>query len=131
MHSPSLYRSVVTGAVVLALLACGEPTSPGDGQRAVSFAVSTAEQLGGATLDRATSTLTSTGALKIGVGSDTLVIDSIRVVLAQVTLAKTGDMCGVDGHDDAADPNCASISTGPFIVKLPLGTEIGRASGRE
>src|SRR5205085_4775981 len=74
-----------------------------------------------AALNRAAYALTSTGALKIGVGTDTLVIDSVRVVLAQATLAKTGAQCGVDGHDDSADPDCARISTGPFIVKLPLG----------
>ena len=122
MHPHPLYRSVVTSAAVLALLACGEPTSP-SGQKSVSFSVSTAEQVsGGALFNRGSYALTSTGALKIGVGGDTLVIDSIRVVLAQIVLAKTGDLCGVDGHDDATDPNCASISTGPFIVKLPLAT---------
>ena len=125
MHSPSLYRSAAAGAAVLTLLACGDPVSPsGDTQHAVSFAVSTGEQLAGASLSRATSDLTASGALRIAVGKDTLIIDSIRVVLAQVTLAKTGEQCGVDGHDDTKDPNCASISTGPFIVKLPLGAGV-------
>lgn len=124
MHSPSLFRSAVTSIAALVLVACGDPTTP-SGEHSVSFAVSTAEQVsGGANLSRASYALTSTGALKIGVGNDTLVIDSIRVVLAQVTLAKTGELCGTDGHDDKSDPNCASISTGPFIVKLPLGTGI-------
>ena len=92
MHSPSLYRSAAAGAAVLTLLACGDPVSPsGDTQHAVSFAVSTGEQLAGASLSRATSDLTASGALRIAVGKDTLIIDSIRVVLAQVTLAKTGE----------------------------------------
>lgn len=124
MHSPSLFRSAVSSIAVFAVVACGDPTTPA-GEHSVSFAVSTAEQLsGGASFSRASYALTSTGALKIGVGSDTLVIDSIRVVLAQVTLAKTGELCGTDGHDDKTDPHCASISTGPFIVKLPLGTGV-------
>jgi hypothetical protein len=119
MHSLSLYRSMATSAAVLALLACGEPTST-SGTPAVSFSIATAEQLAGASTNRAVFATSASGALVIGVGTDTLVIDSVRVVLAQVTLAKTGQLCGVDGHDDAADPDCASISTGPFIVKLPL-----------
>jgi len=123
MNHPSPSRLLAVSAAALALLACGDPTSPvASTEPAVSFSVSTAEQIA-ATGNRAAFAVAD-APLVLVQGTDTLRIDSVRVVLAQATLAKAGDQCGVDGHDDTADANCANISTGPFIVKLPLSAGI-------
>jgi hypothetical protein len=111
-------------AAILAMLACGDPTSA-SGPKDVSFSVSTQEAVAaGATANRAATDAVVNGSLVIGVGTDTLKIDSVRVVLAQVTLSHSSDVCGTQGHDDSADPNCTNLSTGPFIVKLPLTTGV-------
>src|SRR4051812_43999879 len=121
MHHRSSSRALLLGALAVAFIACGDPAAPNAAKPDVSFSVSTGEAIaGGAAANRAVTAATTTGPLIIGVGTDTLRIDSVRVVLAQVTLASTGDQCGVTGHDDAADSGCANISTGPAIVKLPL-----------
>jgi hypothetical protein len=119
-YTPTL-RLALFAAAVAAMVACGDPASPTSGApKAVSFSVATAEQ-SPVSANRATFAVTTTSTpLIIAVGSDTLKIDSVRVVLAQVTLARTSVSCGVDGHDDSADSACANLKSGPFIVKLPL-----------
>ena len=110
--------SVVTSFAVVAMVGCGD-TSPGVTTPPVSFSVSTAEAAA-ASANRA-SFATVDAPLIIGVGNDTLRIDSVRVVLAQVTLARAAnEACGTAGHDDANDASCSNIKTGPTIVKLPL-----------
>jgi hypothetical protein len=94
----------------------------------VSFSVSTAEKIPAAIMSFAGATGVSVtpanaaiGSLVIASGTDTLAVDSVRMVLAQVVLRQVADTsCGKDGHNDAADATCANLSTGPFIVKLPL-----------
>jgi hypothetical protein len=108
-----------------ALLGCDGLTSPSSDTLPVSFSVSTAEAVGGApALNRASRgafMATVETPLIIGVGSDTLRIDSVRVVLAQVSLGRAANTaCGTEGHNDAADSTCKSLDTGPVIVKLPL-----------
>jgi hypothetical protein len=120
MHHPHLTRLAVFGAAIFTVAACGDPASPTtDSPKAVSFSVATAEQVG-ATGNRAAFATSASTPLILASGPDTLKIDSVRVVLAQVTLSRGSVGCGVDGHDDSADTACASLKTGPFIVSLPL-----------
>ncbi|HEY2064971.1 MAG TPA: hypothetical protein VGG84_03360 [Gemmatimonadaceae bacterium] len=54
-------------------------------------------------------------------GNDTLQIDSVNVVFARVVLYQAaGTACGTDGHDDAADHDCAELKSGPVLLSLPL-----------
>ena len=119
MRSP---RSLVASLAVVSLLGCDGFTSPSSSAtRTVSFSVSTAEAVAGAANMNRAMFATVDAPLVIGVGNDTLRIDSVRVVLAQVTLRQQADtLCGTTGYNDAADPTCTDLSTGPFIVKLPL-----------
>jgi len=127
------FRSVlVLSAFAIGLSACDALTSPK--AKGVSFSVSTLAAVAGAPGLRSSSTraaeFTGTasnvativnGALRITSGADTLIIDSIRVVLAQIVLRQQADtLCGTVGHDDAADPTCANISQGPYLAKLPI-----------
>ena len=119
-HRLFSYRPITTVLAVAALSACAESAAaPGATTPPVSFSVSTAEAIG-SSQNRA-SFATVDAPLVIVSGKDTLSIDSVRVVLAQVTLARLADeACGTTGHDDANDASCSNLSTGPTIVKLPL-----------
>jgi len=129
MHHPrpTLYRVVVFVAG-LALIGCDFLGDPKPGTKAVSFSVSTSEAIASSVVafarnafDHMASASSEDGPLFIGAGTDTLRIDSVRIVLAQVTLGRVNsDECGASSNDDAKDANCATLSTGPFIQKLPL-----------
>ena len=113
------HRTLITAAAAVAVIGCGDTAAPSATTPPVSFSVSTSEAIG-VSPNRA-SFATTNAPLVIGVGKDTLVIDSVRVVLAQVTLARLADeACGTAGHDDSNDASCSNLSTGPTIVKLPL-----------
>jgi hypothetical protein len=117
-------RYLLVPAAALSLLACGDTSSPDGGTTAqVSFSVSTAEAAAprAAFASRAAFATANDGPLVQVVGNDTLRIDSVRVVLAQVTLRQQGDStCGLTGNNDGADASCTTLSSGPFIQKLPL-----------
>lgn len=96
------------------------PTAPG----AVTFSIATragspaAFSRSSASFDAASAAPTS---LVVVSGTDTLQLDSVNVVFARVVLHRASDTaCGDDGHDDAADQNCAELKTGPILVSLPL-----------
>jgi hypothetical protein len=118
------HRFLLPSLAIVGLVGCGETASPtGAATRDVSFSVSTAEAItaGAALADRASFATTTDGPLIIVAGADTLRIDSVRVVLAQVTLRQLADtLCGTTDYNDAADPTCTDLNTGPFVVKLPL-----------
>jgi hypothetical protein len=117
-------RYLLAPAAALIFIACGDSTSPSGATTAtVSFSVSTSEsKAGAATLgSRAVFAAANDGPLVLVKGTDTLKIDSIRVVLAQVTLRKQADStCGLSGNNDGADSSCTTLKSGPFIQKLPL-----------
>ena len=124
-HVVELLRRTALCAFALSATACDAITSPSSSEKAVSFSVAIAEKPASVAALRAagasSASAVADGPLVIAVGNDTLVIDSVRVVLAQVVLARAGDdACGTAGHDDASDSECASLNTGPFIAKLPL-----------
>src|SRR3954471_3222892 len=102
-HHSTLFRVTAAAALGIALTACDFLSDPKPGTKAVSFSVSTSESLGASLVAFARSTLSgatasaaaSDGPLFIGAGTDTLRIDSVRIVLAQVTLARVNsDECG-------------------------------------
>src|SRR5205085_12194565 len=98
-HTLPSHRVVAAALVSLALVACDAITSPtAANSRPVSFSVSTAEGSAAslASFSKAVAAFAvADGPLVIASGSDTLRIDSVRVVLAQVTLAHEGDQaCG-------------------------------------
>src|SRR4051812_43030851 len=117
-------RYLIAPSAALTLLACGDTVAPDGGPNAtVSFSVSTAERVGpsAAFASRAVFATATDGPLIQIIGKDTLRIDSIRVVLAQVTLRRQADTtCGLTGNNDGADATCSTLSSGPFIQKLPL-----------
>jgi len=119
------FRSIALCAALLGVAACDGLTPPRSSSRPVSFSVSTQEAAAAISASRMPSAAfeasVADGPLVVTSGSDTLVIDSVRVVLAQVVLARAGDeACGASGHDDSSDSECKSLNSGPFIVKLPL-----------
>jgi hypothetical protein len=124
VHPAGAFRCITLGSLLLVAIGCDSLTSPGENTSAVSFSVSTSAQAGAALRAlRAGPSIASAadGSLIVASGSDTLIIDSVRVVLAQVSLARSGDAaCGNADNNDAADTSCTSLMTGPFIAKLPL-----------
>lgn len=127
MNVPST-RSLVTALVGAALVGCSaDSTTPG-GANAIAFSVSTADATVGVSGMHAAYmrpsygvSLNGSGSLVIGIGADTLRIDSIKVVLAQISLFTAADStCGDDGHDDMKDNSCSPLAAGPIVVRLPL-----------
>ena len=79
-----------------------------------------AAEFTGSASNAVTSTIVN-GAMVIASGTDTLIIDSIRVVLAQIVLRQQQDTtCGNSGHDDKNAATCAPVASGPYLAKLPL-----------
>ncbi len=111
-------------AAVLAVYACGDSgTGPGgNSSQTVTFSVSTSGN----------GTVTANGAsfasapfmsgIVVTTATDTLKIDSVRMVLAHITLFRNDTTCGDEDHDDMKDTACAPIRMGPSIVSLPLDT---------
>jgi hypothetical protein len=95
------------------------PTAPG----AVTFSIATrASSPASLSLSSASSDVASAPtSLIVTSGNDTLQLDSVNVVFARVVLHRASDTaCGDDGHDDAADQDCAELKDGPILVSLPL-----------
>ncbi len=114
-------RALVTSVAVVGLLGCDLTSPSSSSTRTVSFSVSTAEAVVAAASMNRANFATVDAPLVIVVGNDTLRIDSVRVVLAQVSLGRAADTaCGTAGHDDSGDSTCSNLDSGPFIVKLPL-----------
>jgi hypothetical protein len=119
-------RTTALSLIIIAgtLAACSGDTlltPAGDG--AVTFSIATraaspvSASLSGASFDVAAAPTS----LVVVSGNDTLQIDSVNVVFARVVLhAASGTACGDDGHDDAADHDCAELKAGPILVSLPL-----------
>ncbi|HEX7937497.1 MAG TPA: hypothetical protein VF483_00820 [Gemmatimonadaceae bacterium] len=130
--STSFHRALTLSIVALGLSGCDALTSP-KAAKGVSFSVSTSEKapsslvssarvvaVGGSAANAVTSSIVN-GSMVIASGTDTLVIDSIRVVLAQIVLRQLQDTtCGNAGHDDKGDATCAPIASGPYLATLPL-----------
>jgi hypothetical protein len=114
--------SLLIGAGILAACSAESLTSPA-AAGAVAFSIATtpaplaAHSLSFASFDVAP----ASPSLIVVSGNDTLQLDSVNVVFARVVLHRASDTaCGDDGHDDAADANCAELKSGPILVSLPL-----------
>src|SRR4051812_31118616 len=101
-------RTIIAATLAVGLGACGD-TAPDAATPPVSFSVSTSEKVGAVASSNRALFSAVDAPLVIGVGKDTLRIDSVRVVLAQVTLAHVANAaCGTAGHDDASDATCSN-----------------------
>jgi len=132
-------RLLAAAACVATLASCSGGSGPSTGTQ-VAFSVGTR----GSTISHLQGALLSD---TIGVGADTLVIDSVRMVLRDVRFKRVEDSgCpdddgthmspsgwdggdhggeienGHDGHFDA----CESFNAGPYLLDLPLGGGVQR-----
>lgn len=129
MNSHS-FRITATSAALLILAACSStsPNTAGTGQIAFSIATRSSAPAAAAVM------LASPDSQVVG--EDTLVFDSVQVVLRKIDLKRenedvacgdtdemhvamsddTGDHNGDDGNEDA----CEEVKSGPSIVELPL-----------
>lgn len=147
MNRFCLPQALLAAAVVGTLTACsGDSAGPASSAR-VAFSVSTAASGVAPGLSFVSDTL-------VGTGPDTLVLDSVRMVLRDIRFERVEDSsCDDDegddhsasddaqhpsnsasihdddegddnGHDDDA---CESYNAGPFLLDLPLGAGVERA----
>jgi len=136
MNRLSLPPAFLAAVAIGTLTACsGDSAGPASSAR-VAFSLSTSPATAAPGLSLVSDTL-------VGAGPDTLVLDSVRVVLRDIRFervedggcdddlgddhsASIHDDGGVDddGHDDDA---CESYNAGPFLLDLPLGPGVERA----
>jgi hypothetical protein len=125
MRAFPLAHSIAAGALLLA--ACsGESSGPSTtGQ--VTVNVATVATPGAPSSAFLTDTIVA--------GSDTLLLDSVQLVLSDVRFKRVNDDHCDDDHDDDSlhtlrgddDDDCAYSNAGPFLLDLPLGPGVARA----
>jgi hypothetical protein len=130
MRAFPLAHSIAAGALLLA--ACsGESSGPSTAGQ-VTVNVATVAAPGGSASALLTDTIVS--------GSDTLLLDSVQLVLSDVRFKRVNDdACDDDDdHDgddsthtirggDDDDDDCEYSNAGPFLLDLPLGPGVERA----
>jgi hypothetical protein len=127
MHANATVRRFAALTLIIiagTLAACaGDTLTTPAADGAVTFSIATraastaSPSVSGASFDVASAPTS----LVVANGNDTLQIDSVNVVFARVVLHRvSGTACGDDGHDDAADQDCAELKAGPILVSLPL-----------
>jgi hypothetical protein len=127
-HFPTRHLALVSTLSLAASIAgcsADSSTTPDTTPGAVTFSVASSSAATPAAsrspLSPSRTVIASGTSLIIALGSDTLQLDTVNVVFARVRLRKLNDTaCGDDGHDDAADQNCAVLKEGPILVSLPL-----------
>jgi hypothetical protein len=140
MNRLSLPQALLAAAVVSTLTACSSDSAGPANSARVAFSVSTVAPGGTPGLAFASDTL-------VGAGPDTLVLDSVRMVLRDIRFERAEDSsCDDDQGDDQGDNHSASIhddgevddnghdddacesyNAGPFLLDLPLGPGVERA----
>jgi hypothetical protein len=118
MHTihPRIRLTLLAG-LAAAFAACGESTGVGSPNRVdVLFQVSGTggAASGGGPAPSSGSPLAITGT------NGTLVIDEIRVVVAEIELEKIHDSCNDDDHVSVRDDDCEEFDAGPRFIDLPL-----------
>ena len=119
-------RTTALSLIIIAgtLAACSGDTlltPAGDGAVTFSIATRAASPVSASRSGASFDVAAAPTSLVVVSGNDTLQIDSVNVVFARVVLhAASGTACGDDGHDDAADHDCAELKSGPILVSLPL-----------
>jgi hypothetical protein len=117
--SPLKYAGAAAVAA-LTLAACGSSSGPSSTGRQVAFQLATKA----GTSTPAPGAALLSGSEVIGLGSDTIVITSVQVVLEQIKLERVGGtVCDTveNSHDD-----CEELSIGPTLLDLPLGAGAAR-----
>jgi hypothetical protein len=116
MHSTTLRIAAASaGALILAACSSSSPSTAGAGR--ISFNIATRASTSAAPLFMAAPDSQV-------VGEDTLVFESVQIVLRKIDLERTGESVNCadqpdgmsDGHEDA----CEEVNAGPSIIDLPL-----------
>lgn len=113
-------RFVFAGMAALALAACQQSTAPAtSGQMKMAFTTRPAPSAAGTA--GVTSFLVMGSDTLVG-ASDTLVLDTVQVVLRKVELKRVeGSACDTLMSDEGKDDGCEEVEAGPVLVNLPLG----------
>lgn len=113
--APRAFRLAALPLSVLALTACADDGVSSAGPRSASMSFSAGAATGGAVG-------TTSGAVVVGAGSDTLVVTRARLVFDEVELERGLSGECVDDGDDTIEvtASCAELEVGPFLVDLPL-----------
>ena len=112
---------VYSGLAALALMAaCQQTTAPAtSGRMKMAFSARPAPAAAG------TAGVTSflvMGADTMLSASDTLVIDTVQIVLRKIELKRVdGSACDTLVSDEGRDDGCEEVEAGPVLVDLPLG----------
>ncbi|MEP6572338.1 MAG: hypothetical protein ABJD11_06565 [Gemmatimonadota bacterium] len=113
-------QSALIGAVALAgsVAACSNAGGPGTAGRAVTFSLATRPVVPAASIAAAPEVF--------GSGNDTLVIDTVRLVLRKIELERVAgsgvcDSSSFEGHADDHADHCEEVKAGPLAIDLPLG----------
>ena len=117
-------KALLLAALVPFLWACEDATGPEGGERvAVRFQAVTATGVSASRMPGVSASLS--GASRAAVapitltgGGNTLVIEDIRLIVAEIELKRAGVVCV--GEDD--DDDCEEFEGGPFLVNLLDGT---------
>ena len=117
MRNRLLYSSL---AALALMAACQQPTAPaGSGQVKMAFSARPAPAAAGTA--GATSFLVM-GADTVLSASDTLVIDSVQIVLRKIELKRLdGSACDTALSSEGENDGCEEVEAGPVLVNLPLG----------
>lgn len=117
------HRINLASAAVLAvvgLAACSDSSGPASAGKTVAFQLAT-RQAGAAPAIRGAGLLAGTET--IGLGSDTIVLSSVQVVLRRIELNRVnGSACDSLTTDDS----CEELKAGPVLLDLPLGAGAAR-----
>lgn len=123
---PSIIRLLVATTSSLALAACSDSTAPSGASR-VSLSFASAASAG------TTAGSSSSNASVIVVGTDTLRLSRVRLVLDEIELYQSGvagcgggsvqisaqlDVAASRSSSSSSDDDCGELETGPFLVDL-------------
>jgi len=115
------YGVLYSGLAALALTAaCQQATAPATtGQVKMAF---TARPAPSATGTAAATSFLAMGADTVLSASDTLVIDSVQIVLRKIELKRVdGSACDTVMSTEGENDGCEEVEAGPVLVNLPLG----------
>ncbi len=115
------FRILAALALVGLLAACSDGGSPSAAGRQVAFSIATHSPVSAA------SSLSAAGdVITDSTSNDTLVIDSVQVVLRKISLKRVEASVPCDSLEDGGEHNehaddCEKVQAGPLFLDLPLG----------
>ena len=114
---------VATVFTVLAAAACSDSTGLGVGERAVSLSFTTAQPAGAAFA--AARPFFGVAGDTVVSGSDTIVIDRVRMVLREIELERIESQFCEDSSGEGDDnDDCEEFEIGPLLLDLPLNGSV-------